>query len=88
MKLVASMKAQAPSKTFAQPQAAQTPSCDTWVLLQSANGQYANSSTEGKHFPGRAGKQSMESVSVVDVPGKDTKEHGYAQHGSLAILAS
>ena len=62
MKLVALMKAQAPSKCFAQPQAAQTPSCDTWVLLQSASRHYANSSAEGKHFP--LGWEAKRAVSI------------------------
>lgn len=58
MKLVALTKAQAPSKHFAQPQAAQTPSCDTWVLLRSASRHYANSSAEGKHFPAGLGSKA------------------------------
>jgi len=62
MKLVALMKAEAPPKCFAQCQAAQTPSHDTWVLLQPASRHNANSSAEGKRFP--PGWEAKRGVSV------------------------
>ena len=88
MKLVASTKAQAPSKPFAQPQAAQTPSCDTWVLLQSANSQYANSSTEGKRFPAGLGSKAWSQYQWWMCQGRTPKNMAMHNTVPLAILAS